>query len=217
MIRVMFVDDHAMVRAGYRASLASCADIEVVGEAGNGEDGVRLARELKPHVVLMDLHLPGISGLEAATRIVAVDPGCRIIALTGHNDSPFPRKFLEAGASGYVTKDGPVDELIQAIRVVAAGRRYISPHIAQELALESMNGAATSPFDLLSKREIEVVVAIVQGEEMPAIAERLHLSAKTIASHKYNVFRKLEVDNDVSLTHLAFQHGLVESRKKKPR
>ena len=217
MIRVLFVDDHAMVRAGYRASLAACADIEVAGEAGSGEEGVRLARELKPHVVLMDLHLPGISGLEAATRIVAADPSCKIIALTGHNDSPFPRKFLEAGASGYVTKDGPVDELIQAIRVVAAGRRYISPHIAQELALESMNGATISPFDLLSKREIEVVVAIVQGEEMPAIAERLHLSAKTIASHKYNVFRKLEVENDVALTHLAFQHGLVESRKKKPR
>lgn len=217
MIRVLFVDDHAMVRAGYRASLAACADIEVAGEAGSGEEGVRLARELKPHVVLMDLHLPGISGLEAATRIVAADPTCKIIALTGHNDSPFPRKFLEAGASGYVTKDGPVDELIQAIRVVAAGRRYISPHIAQELALESMNGATISPFDLLSKREIEVVVAIVQGEEMPAIAERLHLSAKTIASHKYNVFRKLEVENDVALTHLAFQHGLVESRKKKPR
>ena len=217
MIRVLFVDDHAMVRAGYRASLAACADIEVAGEAGSGEEGVRLARELKPHVVLMDLHLPGISGLEAATRIVAADPTCKIIALTGHNDSPFPRKFLEAGASGYVTKDGPVDELIQAIRVVAAGRRYISPHIAQELALESMNGATISPFDLLSKREIEVVVAIVQGEEMPAIAARLHLSAKTIASHKYNVFRKLEVENDVALTHLAFQHGLVESRKKKPR
>lgn len=217
MIRVLFVDDHAMVRAGYRASLAPCADIEVVGEASSGEEGVRLARELKPHVVLMDLHLPGISGLEAAARIVAHNGDCKVIALTGHNDSPFPRKFLEAGASGYVTKDGPVEELLQAIRQVAAGRRYLSPHIAQNMALETMNGSSVSPFDVLSKREIEVVTALVQGEEMAKIAERLHLSVKTVASHKYNVFKKLDVDNDVALTHLAFQHGLVSSGKKKPR
>lgn len=217
MIRVLFVDDHAMVRAGYRASLARCADIEVVGEAGTGEEGVKLARELKPNVVLMDLHLPGISGLEAAARISAHDRDCKVIALTGNNESPFPRKFIEAGAAGYVTKEGPVDELIQAIRAVASGRRFISQHIAQAMALDTMTGATNSPFDTLSKREVEIVVAIAQGEDMPTIAERLHVSAKTVASHKYNVFKKLEIENDVALARLAMQHGLVDSGKKKPR
>lgn len=217
MIRVIFVDDHAMVRAGYRASLAKVADIDVVGEAGNGEDGVKLARELKPQVVLMDLHLPGISGLEAAARIHQHDAGCKVIALTGHNESPFPRKFIEAGAAGYVTKDCPVEELVQAIRTVAAGGRFISQHIAQAMALDAMNGAASSPFDLLTKREIEIVVALAQGEDMPTIGQRLHVSAKTIASHKYNVFKKLEVDSDVALAHLALQHGLIEASRKKPR
>lgn len=217
MIRVIFVDDHAMVRAGLRASLAKVADIEVVGEAGTGEDGVKLARELKPHVVLMDLQLPGISGLEAASRICAHDPACKVIALTGQNESPFPRKFMEAGASGYVTKEGPVDELVQAIRTVAAGRRFISQHIAQAMALDAMNGAGASPFDVLTKREIEIVVALARGEDMPTIAKRLHVSAKTVASHKYNVFKKLDLDSDVALTHLALRHGLVESAKKKPR
>jgi two-component system, NarL family, invasion response regulator UvrY len=217
MIRVIFVDDHAMVRAGYRASLAKIADIEVIGEAGTGEEGIRLARELKPHVVLMDLHLPGISGLEAAARIVHHDEHCRVIALTGHNESPFPRRFLEAGAAGYVTKECPVEELVQAIRSVAAGRRFISQHIAQAMALDAMNGAQNSPFDLLTKREIEIVVALANGEDMPTIGKRLHVSAKTVASHKYNVFRKLEVDNDVALAHLAVRHGLVEPATKKPR
>jgi two-component system invasion response regulator UvrY len=217
MIRVIFVDDHAMVRAGLRASLAKVADIEVVGEAGTGEEGVKLARELKPHVVLMDLHLPGISGLEAAARICSHDPECKVIALTGQNESPFPRKFMEAGASGYVTKEGPVDELIAAIRQVAAGRRFISQHIAQAMALDAMNGNSQSPFDSLTKREIEIAVALAHGEDMPTIAKRLHLSAKTVASHKYNVFKKLEVDSDVGLAHLALRHGLVDTGKKKPR
>lgn len=217
MIRVIFVDDHAMVRAGYRASLADVADIQVVGEAGSGEDGVRLARELKPHVVLMDLHLPGISGLEAAARILQHVPECKVIAVTGQNDSPFPRKFLETGASGYVTKDGPVEELIQAIRAVASGRRYISQHIAQTMALDAMNGAEHSPFDQLTKRELEIVVALAQGDDMPTIAKRLHVEAKTVASHKYNVFKKLDIDGDVALAHLAIQHGLVSASRKKPR
>ncbi|MBL0041438.1 MAG: response regulator [Xanthomonadales bacterium] len=217
MIRVIFVDDHAMVRTGYRASLASVADIQVVGEAGTGEDGVKLARELKPHVVLMDLHLPGISGLEAASRIHQHDPDCKVIALTGHNESPFPRKFIEAGAAGYVTKDCPVEELVQAIRTVASGRRFISQHIAQAMALDAMNGAKSSPFEQLTKREIEIVVALAQGEDMPTIGKRLHVTAKTIASHKYNVFKKLDVDSDVALAHMAIQHGLVDAGKKKPR
>jgi two-component system, NarL family, invasion response regulator UvrY len=165
----------------------------------------------------MDLHLPGISGLEAASRICATDPECKVIALTAHNESPFPRRFLEVGAAGYVTKDCPVDELVQAIRQVAAGQRFISQHIAQTMAIEAINGASVSPFDVCSKREIEVVVALVTGDDMPTIAKRLHLSAKTVASHKYNVFKKLQIDNDVTLTHLAIQHGLVNTAKKKAR
>jgi two-component system, NarL family, invasion response regulator UvrY len=210
MIRLLIVDDHAMIRTAFKAALAKYADLNVIAEAGTGEEGVRLAKELKPDVVLMDVNLPGITGLEAASRIALQSPRSRLIAVTALEDSPFPRKFLEAGAAGFVTKACPLEELVQAIRTVAAGGKHISQHIAQAMALDAVNGKITSPFDCLTKRETEIVIGIVQGEDMTAIGGRLHVSAKTVASHKYNAFAKLGVDNDVALARLAIQHGLVE-------
>ena len=211
MIKLLIVDDHAMIRTAFRSVLSKHGDLNVVGEAGTGEEGVKLARELKPDVILMDVNLPGITGLEAAMRIAHQLPAAKIIAVTSLEDSPFPRKFLEAGASGFVTKACPLDELVQAIRTVAAGGKHISHHVAQAMALDSINGKSGSPFDNLTKRETEIVIGIVQGEDMGEIGTRLHVSAKTVASHKYNAFAKLGVDNDVALARMAIQHGLVET------
>ena len=211
MIRLLIVDDHAMIRTAFRSALSKHADLDVVGEAATGEEGVQLARQLNPDVVLMDVNLPGITGLEAAARITRNNPRTRLIAVTGMEDSPFPRKFLTAGANGFITKACPLEELVQAIRTVAAGGKHISQHIAQAMALDSVNGTTASPFDALTKRETEVVIGIVQGEDMAAIGERLHVSHKTVASHKYNAMAKLGVENDVALARMALQHGLVES------
>lgn len=210
MIKLLIVDDHAMIRTAFRTALSKHADLNVVGEAATGEEGVKLARELKPDVILMDVNLPGITGLEAATRIAHQCPGAKVIAVTSLEDSPFPRKFLEAGACGFVTKACPLEELVKAIRTVAAGGKHISQHVAQAMALDAVSGKTTSPFDSLTKRETEIVIGIVQGEDMGVIGGRLHVSAKTVASHKYNAFAKLGVENDVALARLAIRHGLIE-------
>jgi len=210
MTTVLIVDDHAMIRTAFRAVLSQQADITVVGEAGSGEDGVRLSRELVPDVILMDVNLPGMTGLEAATRILRGNPQARLIAVTALEDSPFPRKFLELGAAGFITKACPMDELVSAIRTVAAGGKHISQHVAQAMAINAINGHAKSPFDTLTQRETEIVVGVVHGEDMVEIGNRLHVSKKTVASHKYNAFSKLGVDSDVTLVRLAIQFGLVD-------
>ncbi len=210
MIKVLIVDDHAMIRSAFRNILSAHADFTVVGEAGTGEDGVRLARELNPDVVLMDVNLPGITGLEAASRILQSSPASRLIAVTALEDSPFPRKFLQVGAAGFITKACPMEELVAAIRTVAAGGKHISQHVAQAMALDAVNGRDGSPFDVLTRRETEILMGIARGEDMAAIGQRLHVSAKTVASHKYNAYAKLGVDGDVALARLALLHGLVE-------
>lgn len=215
VIKLLIVDDHAMIRTAFRSALSKHGDLNVVGEAATGEEGVKLAKDLKPDVILMDVNLPGITGLEATTRITHQNPGTKLIAVTALEDSPFPRKFLEAGASGFITKACPLEELVQAIRIVAAGGKHISQHVAQAMALDAVSGKTQSPFDSLTKRETEIVIGIVQGEDMGAIGERLHVSAKTVASHKYNAFAKLGVDNDVALARMAMQHGLIDGAPKR--
>lgn len=211
MIRVLLVDDHALVRTGFRLILGREADIEVVGEAADAEDGMRLARALKPDVVLMDLHLPGVSGLEATDRIVRGDWGPRVIALTARAEAPFPRRLLEAGAHGFLTKAGPAEELVQAVRAVARGDRFLGADVARALALEQLPGApaGASPFAQLSKREIEVAILLARGMGLTEIARRLSLSPKTVSTYKYRVYEKLGIDSEVALAHLAVQHGLI--------
>lgn len=210
MIRVLVVDDHALVRTGFRMILAGeNTGIDVVAEATTGEEAIRIARQLKPDVVLMDLHLPGISGLEATQRVVAADPSVRVIAVTAQEAQPFPRKLLEAGASGYVTKACPASELLDAVRTVARGQRYLSRDVASALALGAFGGAQASPFEALSPRELEIALALSRAESMQTIAARLHLSAKTVATHKYRLYEKVGVDSEVALAHLAVRYGLV--------
>lgn len=207
-IRVFIVDDHALVRTGVRMILSAEADIEVLGDVESGELAMPLIRKLKPDVVLCDLHLPGLSGLEVTERVVKGDHGTRVIIVSVLEDGPMPKRLLEAGASGYVGKGGDASELLRAIREVARGRRYLSSGIAQNIALSGIEGGA-SPFDLLSPREMEIALMLVQGMRQDDIARRLSLSAKTVNTHKARLFEKLDIGDTIALARLASRYGVI--------
>ena len=208
-IRVFIVDDHALVRTGMRMILSAQADIEVVGDAESGEAALPLIRKLTPDVVLCDLHLPGVSGLEVTERIVKGAYGTRVIVVSVLEDGPLPKRLLEAGASGYVGKGGDASELLRAVREVARGKRYLSSAIAQNLALAGIDGGKT-PFDILSSRETEVALLLVQGLRQEDIAKRLSLSAKTVNTHKTRLFEKLGIGDSIALARLVSQYGLAD-------
>lgn len=208
-IRVYIVDDHALVRAGVRMLLSGQTDIEVVGESDNGEDALPQIRKLQPDIVLCDLHLPGISGLEVTERVVKGQDGTRVIIVSVLEDGPMPKRLIEAGASGYVGKGGDANELISAIRDVARGRRYLAGRVAQNLALSGIGGGNT-PFDALSARELEVAMLMLHGMRQEEIAKRLSLSAKTVNTHKSRLFQKLRIEDNISLARLASQYGLID-------
>jgi DNA-binding NarL/FixJ family response regulator len=207
-IRVYVVDDHALVRAGMRMILSGETDIEVVGEADCGEDALPQIRKLAPDVVLCDLHLPGVSGLELTERILKGDHGTRVIVVSVLEDGPMPKRLLEVGASGYVGKGGDASELLRAVREVARGKRYLANSVAQNLALYGIDGDG-SPFDALSARELEVAMLLTQGLRQEDIARRLSLSAKTINTHKTRLFEKLGIQDNIALARLAGQYGLA--------
>jgi two-component system invasion response regulator UvrY len=210
MIRIVLVDDHTLVRTGLRMILEKQPDIDIVGEADDGERGLLLIKRLQPDIALVDVHMPGISGVEVTERVRRAKLATRVVILTMAGEAPFPRRLLDAGASGYLTKGCPADELLKAVRQVADGRRYLGSDIAQQLALESMEGGA-SPFAELSARELEVAMMLAQGHTAQVIAGRLNLSAKTVATYKYRLFEKLDIDNVIALAHLANTHGLTEA------
>lgn len=211
-IRVFIVDDHALVRTGMRMILSAEADIEVVGDVETGEEAMPLIRRLKPDVVLCDLHLPGLSGLEVTERVVKGDHGTRVIIVSVLQDGPMPKRLLEAGASGYVGKGGDAGELLRAIREVARGKRFLASGIAQKLALAGIDGDA-SPFDSLSPREMEIALLLVQGLRQDDIAKRLSLSAKTVNTHKTRLFEKLEITDTIALARLASRYGVIDPAK----
>ncbi len=210
MIRVALIDDHALVRAGFRMLLEKETGIEVVGEAEDGEQGLALLRRQQPDVALLDLHMPGLTGIEVTERVRKGDIKTRLIILTVAGDAPFPRRLLEAGASGYLTKACPAAELIQAVRYVADGRKFIAPAIAQQLALDAINGHTASPFEALTPRELEIALHFAHGDDAQTIARELSISDKTVATHKARVMDKLGIDSEVALAHLAMQHGLLD-------
>lgn len=211
MIRTVLIDDHELVRTGFRMILAAQPDITVVGEAADGENGLALIRRERPDVALVDVHMPGLSGVELTERVQRAKLPTRIIILSMVSDSPFPRRLLEAGAGGYLTKGCAAEELLRAIRVVADGRRYLAQHVAEQLALNALDGHGSgSPFETLTARELEVAMMLAQGREMREIAQVMSLSAKTVATYKYRLFDKLHIDNTVALAHLAGQHGLID-------
>lgn len=210
MIRVLVVDDHDLVRTGITRMLADIDGLQVVGEADSGESALKLARELKPDVVLMDVKMPGIGGLEATRKLLRSHPDIKVVAVTVCEEDPFPTRLLQAGATGYLTKGAGLDEMVQAIRLAFAGQRYISPQIAQQLALKSFQPQG-SPFDALSEREIQIALMIVGCQKVQIISDKLCLSPKTVNTYRYRIFEKLSVTSDVELTLLAVRHGMVDA------
>jgi two-component system, NarL family, invasion response regulator UvrY len=209
MIKVLLVDDHAVVRTGFRLLLQSQPDINVVAEAQSGEAACQMYAELTPDVVVMDLGMPGMGGLEALRRIRAHNPAARVLALSAHDDPMHARRALREGALGFLSKRSAPEALIEAIASVAAGRRYIDPNLAQKLALAEIEGAARSPIEQLSEREFEVFIRLAGGATVQKIADDLKLSASTIGTHLYNIKQKLGVVNQSELTLLAIRHGLI--------
>jgi len=208
-IRVILVDDHAVVRMGFRLLLQGTHDIEVVGEAETGEEGVKRFVELRPDVLVMDLSMPGMGGLEAVTRVLSKDSAARILILSAHEDTIHPKRVLKAGAVGYLSKRSAAEELIQAIRTVASGKMYMEAALAQQMAVEQLSGDK-SPVDILSAREFEVFLALARGQSVNDIAAVLHLSPRTVGTHLYNIKQKLGASNQAELAIIAVRAGLLE-------
>ena len=209
MIRVMLVDDHALVRMGFRMLLAD-AQVEVVCEAGSGEQACQEYAAVAPDVVVMDLSMPGMGGLEATRRLIAQDPKARILALSAHEDTAHPRRVLRAGALGYLAKRSAPEALIVAVTAVARGERYLDAQTAQALAVAQIDGEA-SPADMLSEREFSVFIQLARGMSVAQIAENLKLSPSTVGTHLYHVKQKLRANNQSELTLVALRWGLIEA------
>ena len=208
MIRVLLVDDHAVVRTGFRLLLESSANVKVAGEADSGESAYQRYLELSPDVVVMDIAMPGMGGIEALRRIRSHHPQARVLALSAHDDPVHARRALREGAFGFLSKRSAPEALIEAITGVAAGRRYIDPGVAQRLALADVD--AKPPAERLSEREFEVFIRLAHGESVQRIAEDLRLAPSTIGTHLYNIKQKLGVSNQSELTLFAVRHGLIE-------
>jgi len=205
----MLVDDHALVRMGFRMLLAD-AQVEVAAEAGDGEQACRDYARVQPDVVVMDLSMPGMGGLEAVRRILAQDPKARVLALSAHEDTAHPRRVLRAGALGYLAKRSAPDALAAAVRTVARGERYVDPHTAQALALADIEGGG-SPADVLSEREFSVFVQLARGATVAQVAENLKVSPSTVGTHLYHVKQKLGATNQSELTLVALRWGLIQA------
>jgi two-component system, NarL family, invasion response regulator UvrY len=208
MIRVMLVDDHALVRMGFRMLLAD-AEVEVVAECDSGEQACIAYARVLPDVVVMDLSMPGMGGLEAVRRLLAQDPKARILALSAHEDSAHPQRLLRAGALGYLCKRSAPDALIAAVTAVARGEAYVDAQTAKVLALAQMKGNA-SPAETLSEREFSVFIQLASGKSVAQIAENLKLSPSTVGTHLYHVKQKLGAGNQSELTLVALQWGLIQ-------
>ena len=209
MIRVMLVDDHVLVRMGFRMLLTD-AMVEIVGEAGTGEQACIDYPKLRPDVVVMDLAMPGMGGLEAVRRLLAQDPKARVLALSAYQDTAHPRRVLRAGALGYLAKRSAPEALIDAVRCVARGERYVDAQTAQALAMAQIDGEA-SPADQLSEREFSVFIQLARGMGVAQIAEALNLSPSTIGTHLYHVKQKLGASNQSELTLVALRWGLIQA------
>jgi two-component system invasion response regulator UvrY len=211
LITVLIVDDHELVRAGIRSLLSTVNGIKVIGESASGEEALKFCREKEPQVILMDVRMPGIGGLEATRKILRVCPDVKVIALTVCDEEPFPSKLLQAGAAGYLTKGSALEEMVQAIQSVHLGKRYLSPEVAQQLALKHLSDEKATPFETLSERELQVMLMITSGQKVQEISDKLCLSPKTVNSYRYRLFEKLSVNSDVELTHLAIRHGILDT------
>ena len=208
-IKILLVDDHAVVRMGFKMLIEAEADIKVIGEAESGEVAVKLFQELKPDIIIMDITMPGIGGLEAIDRIMAKDKNTKILVLSAHEDSVHPKRVLNAGAMGYLTKRSTAEELIKAIKSIHQGKRYLEPNIAQQMAITQLSGE-TNPVEILSDREFEVFMALAKGKSTNEIADTLCLSPRTVGTHLYNIKQKLNANNSAEIALIAIRCGLID-------
>jgi len=209
LIKVLVVDDHELVRMGICRMLSDTSDIEVIAEVDSGEAAIDLVRKNRPDVVLLDVNMPGIGGVETTRRLLQYAPELRVLAVSGLAEEPYPSLLLKAGARAYITKGAPIAEMVRAIRKVIQGCKYFSADIAEQLAASYLSDQQNSPFDLLSEREMQVAMMVVNCVSAQEIADRLFVSVKTVNTYRYRIFEKLSVDSDVKLTHLAMRHGLI--------
>ena len=205
----MLVDDHAVVRTGFRMLLQACDDIEVTAEADSGETACQMYESVAPDVVVMDIAMAGMGGIEAIKRLIAKDARARILALSAHEDTSHPRRALQAGALGYLSKRSAPEVLIDAIRAIARGQRYLDAQIAQRMAVQAIHGD-DGPMEKLSPREFEVFVQLARGQSVAQISEALTLSSSTVGTHLYNIKQKLGLVNQAEMTLLAVRHGLID-------
>lgn len=212
MAKILVADDHDLVRMGIVRMLSDVDGFEVVGEAKTGEDAVKLARELCPDVILMDVKMPGMGGLEATRKMQTACETAKVIAVTALSDEMFTDRIMKAGASGYVTKGAGFDEIIKAINAVLRGSLYMSSDIAQQLALKNFNGSKgdESPFEQLSERELQTAIMIANGNKVNQIADSFCVSPKTVNSYRYRIFDKLDINSDVELALLAVKYKLLD-------
>ena len=208
-INVMLVDDHAVVRMGFKMLLETSDDIKVSAEAESGEEAIKFYVEHKPNVIVMDITMPGMGGMEAIERILTKDSSAKILVLSAHEDSVHPKRVLNAGAMGYVTKRSAAEELIKAIRAVASGKKYIEASVAQQMAIQQLSGTQ-NPVDVLSEREFEVFMSLAKGKTTNEIAETLFLSPRTVGTHLYNIKQKLNASNSAEIALIAMRSGLID-------
>ncbi|QSP93992.1 UvrY/SirA/GacA family response regulator transcription factor [Marinobacter salinisoli] len=217
MIRVLVVDDHELVRSGITRMLADNPDLEVIGQVSSGEDAIEFVRKDRPDIVLMDIRMPGIGGLEATRRILRIDDSVRVIVVTACADDPYPTRVMQSGATAYITKGADIKEMVRAIRMAHSGQRYISPEIAQKMALKQLSGdheeGGLSLFERLSEREMQIAMMVVDCQKVQDISDKLCLSPKTVNSYRYRIFEKLEISSDVELALMAVRVGLLDADK----
>ena len=208
-IRILLADDHAVVRQGFKMILNAQADMEIVGEAGNGRQAVDLAEQLRPDVVVMDVAMPELNGIEATRRLASSVPHARVIALSMHKDSVYVREILRAGARGYLLKDSGAADLVAAIHAVASGESYLSPAVSNAV-LDDYRRHVTNPIDLLTSREREVLQLLAEGRTNKEIAGVLNLSVYTVDAHRGRIMEKLNLHSISELVRFAVRNGLIE-------
>jgi two-component system invasion response regulator UvrY len=211
VIKILLVDDHELVRTGISRILKDVKDFEVIASVGSGEDAVDFCRKNQPDVVMMDVSMPGIGGLEATRKIMRYCDSTKVLCLSMHKENPIPTKIMQAGAYGFLTKDAEPEEMVSAIYKVYSGQKYVAPDIAQMIALGQLDSNSENPFESLSDRELEITLMLTRGVRVPDIAESLNISPKTVNTYRYRMFEKLNIQSDVELTHLALRHKLIQT------
>ena len=208
-IHILLADDHAVVRQGFKMILAAQPDMEIVGEAGNGREALDLASQLQPDVIVMDVAMPELNGIEATRRVADVSPRSRVLALSMHKDSVYVREILRAGARGYLLKDSIASDLLAAVRAIARGEGYLSPGVS-DAVLNDYRQHVTDPIDLLTSREREVLQMIAEGKTNKDIANILKLSVYTVDAHRGHIMEKLNLHSGNELVRFAVRYGLVD-------